>query len=37
MDNYHIIKHYNNDGKKIEDIILDYFKIYLDINIGSYE
>ena len=32
MNDYNIIKHYNCDGKILEDIILDYFKIYLDIN-----
>ena len=37
MKDYNIVKHYNKVGAKLEDIILGYFKIYLDINSGICE
>ena len=37
MNNYNIYKHFNNEGKSLEEIIVDYFKIYLDMQNNIYE
>ena len=37
MNDYNIIKHYSDNGEKLEDIILNYFNIYLDLNKDNYE
>ena len=37
MNDYNIIKHYCDKGEKLEDIILNYFNIYLDFNKDNYE
>ncbi len=37
MDDYKIIINYSNDGDTLEEIILNNFKFYLDINSDFYE
>lgn len=37
MKECNIIKHYTENGESIEDIIFNYFSIYLDINKSIYE
>lgn len=37
MDNYKLFKHYENDGQRVEDVLLDYFRVYLDMKSGSYD
>ena len=37
MNNYNITKHYKEDGQTLEDLILNYFDIYLDINNNYYD
>ena len=32
MNDYKVIRHYVDSNKRIEDVILEYFSIYLDIN-----
>lgn len=31
MTDFNVILHYNEEGKKMEEVIIDYFSIYLDI------
>ena len=31
MNNYKVIKYFDMDGKKLEDVLLEYFNIYLDM------
>lgn len=37
MNNYHITKHYKEEGQPLEDLILNYFDIYLDIINNNYD
>lgn len=37
MNNYDVINKYNDFGSKIEDMIISYFEVYLDINKDLYE
>lgn len=36
-NNYNIIKKFDEKNKKLEDLVLEYFKIYLDINSDIYD
>jgi len=37
MNNYNINKYFQEEGNTLEEIILNYFNIYLDINKNIYE
>lgn len=37
MNNYNITKHYKEEEQTLEDLILNYFDIYLDIDNNCYD